>query len=120
MSVHGSTSLSIGINSHKTINSNTWVLSFQVTDATTEIVSRKNSASKKEFPENEIKTKKKHISIHIRRTLESYIEPILMYGCEAWTISKEVQKKTGGNRNVVPSENTMNLMVRKEIKQNRS
>ena len=35
-----------------------------------------------------------HISIHTRkRTLECYIEPILKYGCEAWTISKQVQKK---------------------------
>ena len=35
-----------------------------------------------------------HISIHTRkRTLECYIEPILMYGCEAWTISKQPQKK---------------------------
>ena len=31
-----------------------------------------------------------HISIHTRkRTLECYIEPILMYGCRAWTISKQ-------------------------------
>ena len=35
-----------------------------------------------------------HITIHTRkRTLECYIEPILMYGCEAWTISKQAQKK---------------------------
>ena len=35
-----------------------------------------------------------HISIQKRkRTLECYIELILMYGCEAWTISKQVQKK---------------------------
>ena len=35
-----------------------------------------------------------HISIHTRkRTLECYIDPILMYGCEAWTISKQAQKK---------------------------
>ena len=35
-----------------------------------------------------------HISIHTRkRTLGCYIEPILMYGCEAWTISKQAQKK---------------------------
>ena len=34
------------------------------------------------------------ISIQTRkRTLECYIEPILMYGCEAWTISKQAQKK---------------------------
>ena len=35
-----------------------------------------------------------HISIQTRkRTLECYIEPILMYGCEAWTISKQAEKK---------------------------
>ena len=35
-----------------------------------------------------------HISIQTRkRTLECYIQPILMYGCEAWTISKQAQKK---------------------------
>ena len=35
-----------------------------------------------------------HISIHRkRRALGYYIEPILMYGCEASTISKQVQKK---------------------------
>ena len=43
----------------------------------------------------------KYISIHTRRifiytrrrALECYIEPILMYGCEGWTISKQLQKK---------------------------
>ena len=35
-----------------------------------------------------------HISIQTRkRTLECYIEPIQMYGCEAWTISNQAQKK---------------------------
>ena len=35
-----------------------------------------------------------HISIQTRKgTLECYIEPILMYGYEAWTISKQAQKK---------------------------
>ena len=28
-----------------------------------------------------------------KRTLQCYIEPILMYGCEAWTINKQIQKK---------------------------
>ncbi|GFN76223.1 endonuclease-reverse transcriptase [Plakobranchus ocellatus] len=28
-----------------------------------------------------------------KRALQCYIEPILMYGCEAWTITKEIQKK---------------------------
>ncbi|GFN78083.1 LINE-1 retrotransposable element orf2 protein [Plakobranchus ocellatus] len=29
----------------------------------------------------------------IERALECYIEPVLMYGCEAWTISKQIQNK---------------------------
>ena len=28
-----------------------------------------------------------------QRTLQCYVEPILMYGCEAWTITKQVQSK---------------------------
>ncbi|GFO13981.1 endonuclease-reverse transcriptase [Plakobranchus ocellatus] len=36
----------------------------------------------------------KHISIETRkRALQCYIEPGLMYGCEAWTISKQIQNK---------------------------
>ncbi|GFO15137.1 RNA-directed DNA polymerase from mobile element jockey [Plakobranchus ocellatus] len=36
----------------------------------------------------------KHISIETRkRALQCYIEPVLMYGCEAWTISKQIQDK---------------------------
>ncbi|GFN98520.1 RING finger protein 220b [Plakobranchus ocellatus] len=36
----------------------------------------------------------KHISIKTRkRALQCYIEPVLMYGCEAWTISKQIQNK---------------------------
>ncbi|GFO14783.1 UDP-glucuronosyltransferase 2a1-like [Plakobranchus ocellatus] len=38
----------------------------------------------------------KHISIETRkRALQCYIEPVdvLMYGCEAWTISKQIQNK---------------------------
>ncbi|GFN98650.1 endonuclease-reverse transcriptase [Plakobranchus ocellatus] len=36
----------------------------------------------------------KNISIRTRRrALECYIEPILLYGCEAWTLSKQTQKK---------------------------
>ena len=33
-----------------------------------------------------------------------------MYGCEAWTISKQAQKKTRGIRNVVPEKNDENIM----------
>ncbi|GFN93972.1 endonuclease-reverse transcriptase [Plakobranchus ocellatus] len=41
-----------------------------------------------------LKQKDQYISIRTRRrALECYIEPILMYGCEAWTISKQTQKK---------------------------
>ncbi|GFO12710.1 endonuclease-reverse transcriptase [Plakobranchus ocellatus] len=36
----------------------------------------------------------KYISIESRkRALQCYIEPVLMYGCEAWTISKQIQNK---------------------------
>ncbi|GFO49343.1 RNA-directed DNA polymerase from mobile element jockey [Plakobranchus ocellatus] len=36
----------------------------------------------------------KHISIETRkRALQCYIEPVLKYGCEAWTISKQIQIK---------------------------
>ncbi|GFO48668.1 poly [ADP-ribose] polymerase [Plakobranchus ocellatus] len=36
----------------------------------------------------------KHISIETRkRALQCYIEPVLMYGCEAWTISNQIQNK---------------------------
>ncbi|GFO00473.1 RNA-directed DNA polymerase from mobile element jockey [Plakobranchus ocellatus] len=36
----------------------------------------------------------KHISIETRkRALQCYIEPVLMYGYEAWTISKQIQNK---------------------------
>ncbi|GFO13084.1 RNA-directed DNA polymerase from mobile element jockey [Plakobranchus ocellatus] len=36
----------------------------------------------------------KHISIETRkRALQCYIEPVLMYGCEAWRISKQIQNK---------------------------
>ena len=35
-----------------------------------------------------------YISIHTNReTQECYVDPILRYGCEAWTIFKELQKK---------------------------
>ena len=36
----------------------------------------------------------KHISIHSRRrALKCYLEHILMYGCKAWAISKQFQKR---------------------------
>ncbi|GFO39598.1 RNA-directed DNA polymerase from mobile element jockey [Plakobranchus ocellatus] len=36
----------------------------------------------------------KHISIETRkRALQCYIGPVLMYGCEEWTMSKQIQNK---------------------------
>ncbi|GFO16834.1 hypothetical protein PoB_004333900 [Plakobranchus ocellatus] len=36
----------------------------------------------------------KHISMETRkRALQCYIESVLMYGCKAWTISKQIQNK---------------------------
>ena len=46
------------------------------------------------FSQNEINTDISHISVQTkRRALECYIEPILMYGCEALTILKQIKKK---------------------------
>ncbi|GFO25146.1 RNA-directed DNA polymerase from mobile element jockey [Plakobranchus ocellatus] len=40
----------------------------------------------------------KHISIETRkRALQCYIEPVLIYGCEAWTISKQIQNRLEAN-----------------------
>ena len=53
---------------------------------TTEIASRIAQANKG-FQKMRSILKHKHISIHKRRRVpECYIEPILIYGCEAWTI----------------------------------
>ena len=50
--------------------------------------------AKMTFQKMKIVLTNSHISIQTRkRTLECYIEPILMYGYEAWTISKQAQKK---------------------------
>ena len=36
----------------------------------------------------------KNMSMATRqRVLQCYVEPILMYGCETWTITKPIQKK---------------------------
>ena len=52
------------------------------------------SARKMMFQKMKTVLTNSHISIQTRkRTLECYVEPILMYGCEAWTISKQAQKK---------------------------
>ena len=55
-----------------------------------------------------------------KRALGCCIKPITVYGCETWTISKQLQfiKETESNRNVVLTENAMNLMDCKEIKRN--
>ena len=59
----------------------------------TEITSRITQA-KKNFQRMKSILTNDHISIQIRRrALECNIEPILMYGCDAKTTSKQVQKK---------------------------
>ena len=59
----------------------------------TEISARKVQA-KMMFQKMKTVLTNSHISIQTRkRTLECYIKPILMYGCEVWTISKQAQKK---------------------------
>ena len=41
----------------------------------------------------------KYISVYTRkRALKCYVQPILMYGCQAWTISKQLQKKLEANK----------------------
>ena len=55
-----------------------------------------------------------HVLTQTRRALDCYIEPILMYGC--LNNFNTTTKGTGGNRNMVPEENAMNLMECKEIK----
>ena len=83
-----------------------------------EIASRIIAKGKKKFPENEIgtnnnnnnkqtknkQTNKQTNSLYshtTKRALEFYIEPILMYGCEAWTILKQFQKELGATENII-------------------
>ena len=57
-------------------------------------ISARIAQAKMMFQKMKTVLKTSHISIQTRkRTLECYIEPILMYRCEAWTISKQAQKK---------------------------
>ena len=57
----------------------------------TEIASKIALANKRSTLKNN------HMSIHTRRrALECYVERTLMYGCEAWKISKQVHKKPEG------------------------
>ena len=59
----------------------------------TEIASLIAQAKKKFQRTKSIQTNN-HISIHTRRrALECCIEPILMYGCDAWKISKQLKNK---------------------------
>ena len=52
-----------------------------------------------------------YIPIHRRRkALVCFVEPILMCRCKTWTISNQLQKKLEGNRNVIPTENSMNFI----------
>ena len=42
------------------------------------------------------------LTINVRtkiRVLKAYVLSVLLFGCEAWTISKEVRERAGGNRN---------------------
>ena len=80
----------MGINSSKGINSNTWVLQLISSDGrnNTEIASRVAQAKKTFQRMKSILTNN-----YTRRAMDCNIELILMYGCEAWTISKQVKKK---------------------------
>ena len=40
-----------------------------------------------------IKTNKNMSMATRQRVLQRYVEPILMYGCETWTITKKIRKK---------------------------
>ena len=70
-----STSLSTGVNSSNGCNNS-------------EIASRKKSA-KMSFQRMKTVLTNKYVSINTgRRAPECVNKPILMYGCEAWTVSK--------------------------------
>ncbi|GFN78136.1 craniofacial development protein 2 [Plakobranchus ocellatus] len=57
-------------------------------------ISARTAQAKINFQKKKIILTNKHISIKTRkRALQCYIEPVLMYGCEAWTISKQTQNK---------------------------
>ncbi|GFO08079.1 endonuclease-reverse transcriptase [Plakobranchus ocellatus] len=57
-------------------------------------MSARNVQAKIHFQKMKTVLTNKHISIEKRkRALQCHIEPILMYGCEAWTISKQIQDK---------------------------
>ncbi|GFN78227.1 RNA-directed DNA polymerase from mobile element jockey [Plakobranchus ocellatus] len=57
-------------------------------------ISARTAQAKINFQKMKTILTNKHISIETRkRALQCYIEPVLMYGCEAWTISKQLQDK---------------------------
>ncbi|GFO49889.1 RNA-directed DNA polymerase from mobile element jockey [Plakobranchus ocellatus] len=57
-------------------------------------ISARTAQAKINFQKMKTILTNKHISIETRkRALPCYIEPVLMYGCEAWTISKQIQNK---------------------------
>ncbi|GFO42695.1 RNA-directed DNA polymerase from mobile element jockey [Plakobranchus ocellatus] len=57
-------------------------------------ISARTAQAKIKFQKMKTILTNKHISIETRkRALQCYIEPVLMYGCEAWTISKQIQNK---------------------------
>ncbi|GFO32491.1 endonuclease-reverse transcriptase [Plakobranchus ocellatus] len=57
-------------------------------------ISARTAQAKINFQKMKIILTNKHIFIETRkRALQCYIEPVLMYGCEAWTISKQIQNK---------------------------
>ncbi|GFN73966.1 retrovirus-related pol polyprotein from type-2 retrotransposable element r2dm [Plakobranchus ocellatus] len=57
-------------------------------------ISARTAQAKINFQKMKTILTNKHISIKTRkRALQCYIEPVLMYGCEAWTISKQIQNK---------------------------
>ncbi|GFO45839.1 endonuclease-reverse transcriptase [Plakobranchus ocellatus] len=56
-------------------------------------ISSRIAQAKRSFQKMKAVLTNQCISIQTRqRALQCYIEPILMYGCEAWTISKQTQK----------------------------
>ncbi|GFO20735.1 RNA-directed DNA polymerase from mobile element jockey [Plakobranchus ocellatus] len=57
-------------------------------------ISARTAQAKINFQKMKTILTNKHISIETRkRALQCYTEPVLMYGCEAWTISKQIQNK---------------------------
>ena len=56
-------------------------------------ISSRIAQAKRNFQKMKAVLTNQCISIQTRqRALQCYIEPILMYGCEAWTISNQTQK----------------------------